>query len=96
VSSPSGFGATPQDAARRAEKYRAERPHLRYVDGALRGYVVLDITRERLQADWFYVPTVTERSTQETFGSALVSAAGRPHLVAAATPAPVKASADPA
>jgi alkaline phosphatase D len=87
VTSPSGFGNTPEDVIKRADKYRAERPHLRYVDGALHGYVVLDVTRERLQADWFYVPTVTERSTVETFGKGLVSAAGQPHLVDAATPA---------
>jgi alkaline phosphatase D len=96
VTSPNGFGNTPADVALRAEKYRAERPHLRYVDGALRGYVVLDLTRERLQADWFYVPTVTERSTVERFGKGLVSVAGNPHLIDAATPAQAKSSADPA
>jgi len=76
--------------ALRAEKYRSERPHLRYVDGALRGYCVVDLTRERLQADWFYVPTVTERSTAETFGRGLTSVAGSPHLVEASSPAPAK------
>jgi len=96
VTSPNGFGATPAEVAQRAEKYRAERPHLRYVDGALRGYVVLDLTRERLQADWFYVPTVTERSTSESFGKGLISVAGNPHLIDAATPAVAKSSADPA
>jgi len=96
VTSPSGFGNTPEEVVKRAAKYRAERPHLRYVDGALRGYVVLDVTRERLQADWFYVPTVTERSTAESFGKGLVSAAGHPHLLDAATPAGTKSSADPA
>ena len=78
VTSPSGFGNTPEDVIKRADKYRAERPHLRYVDGALRGYVVLDVTRERLQADWFYVPTVTRaidggdvrKGTRERRGSA--------------------------
>ena len=96
VTSPNGFGATPDEVVKRAQKYRAERPHLRYVDGALRGYVVVDVTRERLQADWFYVPTVAERSTVETFGKGLVSAAGQPHLIEAGTPAATKASAEPA
>lgn len=94
VTSPNGFGNTPEDIAKRAAKYRAERPHLRYVDGALRGYVVLDVTRERLQADWFYVPTVTARSAEETFGKGLVSVAGEPHLVEAATPAGTKPGAE--
>ncbi len=53
ITSPSGFGATPAEMAKRAAKYRAERPHLRYVDGERRGYVLLDVTRERLQADWY-------------------------------------------
>ena len=63
------------------EKLLRERPHLRYIDGALRGYMVLDVTPERAQADWYYVPTVTERSKAEEFGKGLVSAAGTPHLV---------------
>ena len=95
VTSPSGFG-TPAEAAQRIEKYRKERPHLRYVDGELRGYVVLDVTRERMQADWYYVPTVTAKNETEKFGKGLVSAAGTPHLVDAATPATQRSSAAPA
>ena len=33
----------------------------RFLDGKSRGYVVLDVTRERLQADWWFVPTVNAR-----------------------------------
>jgi alkaline phosphatase D len=95
VTSPSGFG-TPVEAVARSEKLHKERPHLRYVDGALRGYVVLDVTRERVQADWYYVPTVSEKSTAEQFGKGLVSAAGSPHFVEAAGPAPGTAGAAPA
>lgn len=67
---------------------KAARPHLKYVDGTHRGYVVLDMTRERLQADWWYVPTVLERTASEQFGKGMVSEAGRPHLVDASAPAP--------
>lgn len=96
ITSPSGFG-TPEQAAQRVERYRKERPHLRYVEGLHRGYVVLDVTRERVQADWYFVPTVSERNTAEQFDTGFVSVAGRPHLEPAATPAPVKASgAEPA
>ena len=66
---------------------KAARPHLKYVTGQHRGYVVLDITRERLQADWWYVPTILERSESEQFGKGMVSAAGQPHLVDASAPA---------
>jgi len=72
----------------------AARPHLKYVWGADRGYVVLDVTPERLQADWWYVPTVLERTTAEQFGKGMVSEAGRPHLVDATGPAPATPSPD--
>jgi alkaline phosphatase D len=68
---------------------QAARPHLKYVSGDERGYVVLDITRERLQADWWYVPTILERTASERFGKGMVSAAGQPHLVDASAPAPL-------
>jgi alkaline phosphatase D len=65
---------------------RRARPHLKYLAGEHRGYVVLDITAERLQADWWYVPTVLERTASEQFGKGMVSEAGRPHLVEATNP----------
>jgi alkaline phosphatase D len=96
VTSPSGFG-TPEQAAQRVEKMTKERPHLRYIDGLRRGYVVLDVTRERAQADWYYVPTVNEKSSAEEFGKGLVSVAGAPHLVPAGSPAtPKPTAAEPA
>ncbi len=96
ITSPSGFG-TPEQAAQRVERYRKERPHLRYVEGLHRGYLVLDVTRERAQADWYFVATVAERSTAEQFDKGFVSVAGRPHLESVASAAPPKPSgADPA
>lgn len=35
-----------------------------------RGYMLLDITPERLQTEWYYVDTVTAPSTAESFGAA--------------------------
>jgi alkaline phosphatase D len=67
---------------------QAARPHLKYVSGEHRGYVVLDVTRERLQADWWYVPTVLERTESEQFGKGMVSEAGHPSLSETSTPAP--------
>jgi alkaline phosphatase D len=89
ITSPSGFG-TPEQAAQRVERYRKERPHLRYVEGLHRGYLVLDVTRERAQADWYFVPTVSERNATEEFDKGFVSVAGRPHLEAVASAAPAK------
>jgi alkaline phosphatase D len=76
------------------EATRKARPHLRYLEGLHRGYVVLDVTRERAQADWYYVPTVNARTRLEEFGKALMTEAGHPHLVEAASPAPDRADAD--
>jgi alkaline phosphatase D len=96
VTSPTGFG-TPEQAAQRIEKTLSERPHLRYLEGLRRGYVVLDVTRERAQADWYFVPTVTSQSDVEEFGKGLVTMAGSPHLMDAKGPAASKsAAADPA
>jgi alkaline phosphatase D len=96
VTSPSGFG-TPEQAAQRLEKMIYERPHLRYLEGLHRGYVVLDVTRERAQADWYYVPTVTHQSDVEQFGKGMVTLAGNPHFLDARGPAGSKPDApDPA
>jgi hypothetical protein len=48
---------------------------------------VLDVTASAVQADWFFVPTVEQRTTQETFAKGFVSAVDNPHLVEAAAPA---------
>jgi alkaline phosphatase D len=72
----------------------AARPHLKYVAGEHRGYVVLDITPERLQADWWVVPTVTERTSEERFAKGIVSEAGRPHCIDAGQPAATKPAPD--
>jgi alkaline phosphatase D len=82
VTSPSGVRPDQLPAI------KAARPHLRYVSTGQYGYVTLDVTRERIQADWWFVPTIVERSASEQFGTGMVSEADRPHLVEVSTPAP--------
>jgi alkaline phosphatase D len=95
ISSPGAYRADNADAA--LAKIRAARPHLRWAEGVSRGYVLLDVTAERTQADWFFVPTVDERTTAQTFAKGFVSEAGRPHLIEAGSPAASRArAADPA
>ena len=67
--------------------YLANRPHLHYVDGRYRGYFILDLTRQRLQADFYSVATVAERSTQERFEKGFMTESGRNHLVEVSSPA---------
>jgi len=95
VSSPSNLGAGP-DGEQQLATTLAARPHLHYVDGRYRGYFVVDLTRERLQADFYAVATVLDRSTKEKFEKGFVTASGANHLVESTTPAPTPAAPDPA
>ena len=47
----------------------------------------LDLTRERLQADYYAVATVFDRTTEERFAKGFISESGRNHLIEASTPA---------
>jgi len=86
VSSPSNLGRGPDGPAQLAA-LRAARPHLHYVDGRYRGYFIVDLTRQRLQADYYALATIEERSTTERFEKGFVTEAGRNHLTEAASPA---------
>jgi alkaline phosphatase D len=81
ITSPSSL------TAQQVASILAARPHLKYLSGDYRGYVVLDLTPERLQADWWSVPNILERSPAEQFQKAMISEAGHPHLVEASGPA---------
>lgn len=95
ITSPSNVGAGP-DGEKQLASLQAARPHLRYVDGRYRGYVIVDLTKSRLQADYFAVPTTEERVKDERFVRGFVCEAGSHHLVESATPAASKTTADPA
>ncbi len=58
-------------------------PHLKYLDGDNHGYVVVDITRARIAADWYFVPTVLQRSETETKAASFVCERGSARLVEA-------------
>ncbi|MGQ0736295.1 MAG: alkaline phosphatase D family protein [Acidobacteriota bacterium] len=89
VTSPGG--PTPELAAR----LLSARPHLKYVHGdGQRGYVVVDFTPERLHADWWYVPTIAERTSEELFGKGMVSDAAAPGLVDAGGPSAPRSAPD--
>jgi alkaline phosphatase D len=92
VSSPSSLGSGPNGEKQLAD-LRAARPHLRYVDGRYRGYVVVDLSRERLQADYFAMRTVETRTAEERFVKGFAAPAGEMHVVEQATPVPARAGA---
>ncbi len=68
---------------------RANNPHLRHLDSRRQGYVVLDLTPERCQADWFHV-TVAAPDDGEEFGAAWFTETGGNRLLEADGPAAPK------
>ena len=85
ITSP-GWG-TQIDPAVRAQGYLDARPHLKWAEGVHRGYVIVDLQAKQMQADWYFIPTVTEKSSGERFAKGFVSEAGAPHLVEVSSPA---------
>ncbi len=81
ISSPALFAAP--GLRERAPLLRTLLQNLKYLEGDSRGYVIVDITRERLQAEFFFVPTVTERSAAESRAAAFVCERGSSRLVPA-------------
>lgn len=65
---------------------RATHPHVKYVDLFHRGYALLDITKERVQCEWYHVATISERRADEALANSLQVTNGSNHLVAAPTP----------
>ena len=59
---------------------RLNNPHLKYVDLARKGYLLLDITPERCQGEFWTVDTVTARSANEQFQAAFQALAGSNRL----------------
>jgi alkaline phosphatase D len=55
-------------------------PHFKYVQLTRRGYMVMDVNRDRVVGEWWYVDTVASPSNVETFGTAFETRAGENHL----------------
>jgi alkaline phosphatase D len=92
ISSPPMFTNDGQ-GRERAAALKVMVPHLKFMDGDNRGYVILDVTPERVQTDWFFVPTVSERTDKESPAASLLTERGSSHLVDAGKPAPTQEAA---
>jgi len=79
VSSPPMFSSAAQREIAKILQPLAR--HLKFLEGDSRGYVLLDITPERLQADWYFMPTVTERTDRESKAASFVCERGSARLV---------------
>jgi alkaline phosphatase D len=78
ISSPPIF--TDGQGRERAAALKVMCPHLKFMDGESRGYVLLDVTPQRVRAEYMFVPTVTTRSDQESRAAVLVAERGSSHL----------------
>lgn len=66
----------------------ATHPHVKYVELFRRGYLLVDIDRDRAQAEWYHVNTITERNRTEELGRVLRAASGEVRLVAGTATTP--------
>jgi len=71
--------SSPGDGAA-VDELLATHPHLKFAETTRRGYVLLDLTPERIQAEWYFVRTVDERDTVEELGAAFEVRAGENRL----------------
>jgi alkaline phosphatase D len=80
ISSPPLFASA--ELKQRASLLRPLARHLKFLEGEHRGYILLDVTRERLQADWYHVDSVSERSDSESRAASFVCEHGSSRLSA--------------
>lgn len=67
--------------------FRGQNPHIRMVELRHHGYVVVDVTRDRIQADWWHLDTVRGPSPTEHYAGGWQLHRGRPGLTPAPGPA---------
>ena len=87
----------PVAAAQQAAGLRFLSPHMKFIELNKRGYVVVDLNRERMQSEWWHVPTIRERTDVQALAASLATASGANHLVPATSAlAALSDAADPA
>ena len=93
VTSP-GLGLPPQAETLLESLAPSQNPHMKYIDLQQRGYILLDITPERTQAEWYYVPTISETNDGEALGAVFATTDGANRL-ASGTQSEPRADAPP-
>lgn len=63
-------------------------PHIKYVELAKKGYLVLDLTENAAQSDWFYVTDITSPTFTAAWDQGWYTNDGDNHLSQASAPAP--------
>jgi alkaline phosphatase D len=78
ISSPPLFGSA--ELRQRAALLRPLARHLKFLEGDHNGYTLLDITRERILAEWYHVDGVAQRSEAENKAASFVCEHGSSRL----------------
>ena len=78
ISSPPFFASA--ELRERAAKLRPLARHLKFLEGEKNGYTLIDVTRERIQAEWYHVDTVAKRSDTEAKAASFVCERGSSRL----------------
>ena len=90
VSSPSSrlrrLG-TEEAIAAEVKEVLAANPHQKFGEAFHRGYCVLDLKPDRIQNDWYFVPTVEEKTDEQHWAAGIRVASGTQHGVRADGPA---------
>ena len=73
---------------------RSLNPHMKYIELTRHGYLLLDVTSERVSSEWWYVDTIDSRGGSESFATALQAVDGTNRLAPSTQSAP-KATAPP-
>jgi hypothetical protein len=81
ISSPPFFSSP--ELRERAAKLRPLARHLKFLEGEHNGYTLLDVTRDRIQAEWYHVETVSQRSERESKAASFVCEHGSSRLAPA-------------
>lgn len=94
VSSPpfgSSFEATSTGLEPEAliQVIKSNNPHMKYIDVSNNGYLVLDVSPQKTQSDWFFTG-VEQRSDKAEFGAGWYTNAGESHLQAASGPMAIR------
>ena len=84
VSSPGVSDPTGSTAA----LLRSINPHFKYIELNQRGYMLVDVTPQRVVAEWWFVDTVVSVSNVQTFGNAFETQNGNNRLQPSAQTTP--------
>jgi hypothetical protein len=63
-----------------------ENPHLKYVELTKKGFVIIDVTPQKTQADWYYVNTIDQMNLANSCQKSFYTLSGSNSLVSTNTP----------